>query len=110
LGVSKNIDDLTTEQLALGTTYLNQNVPNPFAGLLPGLALNSATTPRRNLIRPFPQFTSVTRTSSRSAGRGTTRLQVQVQKRLSHGFHVQTNFTWAATMEAAVTSTNQFSD
>ena len=110
LGVSKNIDDLTTEQLALGTTYLSQNVPNPFAGLLPGLALNSATTPRRNLIRPFPQFTSVTRHQF-SVGRAWyNSLQVQVQKRLSHGFHVQMNFTWASTMEAAGYLNNQFSD
>jgi hypothetical protein len=110
LGVSKNIDDLTTDQLALGTTFLSQNVPNPFAGLLPGLALNSATTPRRNLIRPFPQFTSVTRTQLSLGRAWYNSLQVQVQKRLSHGFHVQMNFTWAATMEAAGYLNNQFSD
>jgi hypothetical protein len=85
-------------------------VANPFAGLLPGLALNSATTPRRNLIRPFPQFTSVTRQQF-SVGRAWyNSLQVQVQKRLSHGFHVQMNFTWASTMEAAGYLNNQFSD
>ena len=110
LGVSKNIDDLTTQQLALGTTYLSQNVPNPFAGLLPGLALNSTTTPRRNLIRPFPQFTSVTRTQFSLGRAWYNSLQVQVQKRLSHGFHVQMNFTWASTMEAAGYLNNQFSD
>jgi hypothetical protein len=110
LGVSKNIDDLSTEQLALGTAFLNQTVPNPFAGLLPGLALNSATAPRRNLIRPYPQFTSITR-SQFSAGRAWyNSLQVQLQKRLSHGFNVQMNFTWAATMEAAGYLNNQFRD
>ena len=33
-----------------------------------------------------------------------------MQKRLSHGFHVQMNFTWASTMEAAGYLNNQFSD
>ena len=110
LGVSKNIDDLTTEQLALGTAYLNQLVPNPFAGLLPGLALNSATTSRRNLIRPYPQFISVTRTQYPIGRAWYNSLQVQVQKRLSHGFHIQMNFTWASTMEAASYLNNQFTD
>ena len=83
---------------------------NPFAGLCQGCDSNSATTPRRNLIRPFPQFTSVTRTQF-SVGRAWyNSLQVQVQKRLSHGFHVQMNFTWASTMEAAGYLNNQFSD
>jgi hypothetical protein len=110
LGVSKNIDDLTADQLALGTSYLNTLVTNPFAGLLPGLSLNSATTSRRNLIRPYPQFTSVTRTQASLGRAWYNSLQVQVQKRLSHGFHVQMNFTWAATLQAASFLNNQFND
>ncbi|HXB70233.1 MAG TPA: TonB-dependent receptor [Candidatus Acidoferrales bacterium] len=110
LGVSKNIDDLTTDQLALGTAALNQLVPNPFAGLLPGLALNSATTSRRNLIRPYPQFTSVTVTQDPIGRAWYNSLQVQVQKRLSYGLHIQMNFTWACTMQAASYLNNQFSD
>jgi hypothetical protein len=110
LGVSKNIDDLTADQLALGTPYLNTLVSNPFAGLLPGLALNSATTARRNLIRPYPQFTSVTRTQDPVGRAWYNSLQVQVQKRLSYGFHLQMNFTWACTMQAASYLNNQFPD
>ena len=37
--------------------YLNALVPNPFAGLLPGTSLDSATVTRQQLLRPFPQFT-----------------------------------------------------
>ena len=37
--------------------YLNQTFPNPFAGLVPGQALNAATISRGNLLRPLP-FTS----------------------------------------------------
>ena len=39
-------------------TILNERVPNPFEGLLPGTSINSSTVPRQQLLRPFPQFTS----------------------------------------------------
>jgi hypothetical protein len=113
LGTIKNLDVLSIDQLALGTAYLNQTVPNPFAGLLPGTALNSATTPRRNLLVPFPQFngTNAVYRTQFSAGRAWyNSLQVQLQKRFSHGFHMQLNYTWACTMEAAGYLNPQFRD
>ncbi len=110
LGTSKNINDLTAGQLSLGTPFLNQTVTNPLAGLLPGTALNSATTPRRNLLRPYPQFGGITRAEF-SNGRGWyNSLQVQVEKRLTRGFHLQMNYTWSTTMEAAGYLNDQFSD
>jgi carboxypeptidase family protein len=36
--------------------FLTQQVPNPFAGLLPGSTLNTATVQRQQLLRPFPEF------------------------------------------------------
>lgn len=101
LGVNKNINAISAESLALGTTALNQVVPNPFAGLLPGTGLNGATTTRRQLLRPYPQFTDITR-SELPIGKGWyNSLQVQMQKRLSAGFHLLVNYTYSATMEAA---------
>jgi carboxypeptidase family protein len=35
---------------------LTQQVPNPFAGLLPGSTINGATVQRQQLLRPFPEF------------------------------------------------------
>ena len=35
---------------------LSQNVPNPFAGLLPGSTLNGANVSRMQLLRPYPHF------------------------------------------------------
>jgi len=110
LGVSKGTDEIRTEQLALGTAYLNTAVPNPFAGLLPGTTINGNTVQRRQLLRPYPQFTGITR-NEQSAGRGWyNSLQVQVQKRLSHGFHLLMNYTWSETMEAANYLNNQYPD
>jgi len=37
-------------------TFLTAQVANPFAGLLPGSTINSATVQRQQLLRPFPEF------------------------------------------------------
>src|SRR4029453_6936275 len=49
LSTSPVRDDATNNRLT-------QQVPNPFAGLLPGTGLNSATVARSQLVRPYPQF------------------------------------------------------
>jgi len=37
-------------------TFLTTQVTSPFAGLLPGSTLNTATVQRQQLLRPFPEF------------------------------------------------------
>jgi hypothetical protein len=37
-------------------TFLTANVPNPFAGLVPGSTINGATVQRQQLLRPYPEF------------------------------------------------------
>jgi hypothetical protein len=66
LPVTREINGIPTQYLSRSATrdtaqeaYLSQNVPNPFAGLLPGTGLNGATIQRSQLLRPFPQFISV---------------------------------------------------
>ena len=53
LAVSRNINALSADQLALGTFYLNQGVPNPFYGVLPASTPRgtSSTVQRRVLLR-----------------------------------------------------------
>jgi hypothetical protein len=38
---------------------LSQQVPNPFAGLLPGTNINGANVAKSQLLRPYPQFTGI---------------------------------------------------
>jgi len=40
-------------------TSLSAQVPNPMAGLLPGSTINGATVARNQLLRPFPQFGTI---------------------------------------------------
>jgi hypothetical protein len=77
---------------------LTANVFNPFQGLAPGTSLNSATIPRQQLLRPFPQFLNIhTRrddgTSIYHAG------QLRVEKRFSDGYTLLASYTWSKLLE-----------
>jgi hypothetical protein len=110
LGTSKGINEISAEQLALGTAYLNTSVPNPFAGLLPGTTLNGTNTTRRQLLRPYPQFTGITRTEFSNGYSWYNSLQLQVQKRLTNGFHAMLTYTYSTNMAAVNYLNNQFND
>jgi hypothetical protein len=63
LPVTRELNGLPTQFLSTSATrdtareaFLSAQVPNPFAGLLPGTSLNGATIQRRQLLLPFPQF------------------------------------------------------
>jgi hypothetical protein len=88
-------DDATNDRLT-------EEVPNPFAGMLPGTELNGETVARSQLLRPYPQFTSVTATETI----GTSdyhALQARVERRFSSGFTVQAGYAWSRAMIAGAT-------
>ena len=77
--------------------YLTQQVPNPFSGLLPGTNINGANVARSQLLRPYPQFTSIT--AAETIGSSDYRsLQTRVERRMANGFTVQVAYTWSKTM------------
>lgn len=54
-----NQNQLTVDQLALGAVLL-QRVPNPFFGIIPrSSSLGDPTITRAQLLKPFPEFTTV---------------------------------------------------
>lgn len=99
LETSKAINEVSVEQLKLGTDLLTQ-VPNPFQGLLPGTAYNGATIPRQQLLRPFPQFTGITQARHPIGYAWYNSMQLRVEKRLSAGFHLLLSYTLSRSMEA----------
>ena len=72
--------------------FLSQNVPNPFAGLLPGSTINGANISRGNLLRPYPHFG----TFATEVYEGTDRYHgatIQLQKRFRNGNSLTTQYT-----------------
>jgi hypothetical protein len=74
------------------------NVANPFANLLPGQSLNSATAGFTQLVRPFPQFTGVTMSATNAGSSYFHALQMRFEKRFSSGLQFLSNFQWGRTM------------
>ena len=104
---SKDINALSLANLALGDptkggdpNYLNQQIANPFQGLLPGTSINGATVPRNQLLRPFPEFGGITETNLNTGKIWYNSLQVGLQKRYSHGFTFSANYTFSKNIQA----------
>jgi hypothetical protein len=79
--------------------YMSAAVANPFYPLLPGTSRASATVARSELMRPYPQFTSV----GYSTNEGYSwyhSLQTRFEKRMAAGYTFSASWTWSKFMEA----------
>jgi hypothetical protein len=98
LQANKGINEVSEADLGLGSA-LNQQVPNPFARLLPGTPLNAPTVARSQLLRPFPQFLGITENSRSVGSTWFNSFQLRVEKRFSHGFHMLGSYTLSKSIE-----------
>ena len=101
IGNARNINVLTAQQLAEARAnpgFYNAQVANPFAGLLPGTGLNGATVQRRQLLLPFPQFTTVTEALENVGEVWYDSLQASVEKRTARGLTVIVSYTYSKTL------------
>src|SRR5579885_37230 len=99
LQVSKQINEISAQSLALGSSILTQSVPNPFAGLIPGTSLNGATVQRQQLLRPYPQFLSINELFIPVGQSSYNALQALIYKRLSAGLNFSFAYTYSKTMD-----------
>jgi hypothetical protein len=79
--------------------FLSAQVPNPFFPMLPKTSLSGATVSRSQLLRPYPQFTSVTADTNEGYSDYHS-LQTRFEKRLSAGYTVNLSWTWSKFLEA----------
>ena len=83
--------------------YLNaNNIPNPFAGLMPSNAtsdLRGTTIRRFRLLRPFPQFDAVNTTTNEGYSWYHS-LQAGLNKRFSKGYTLGMSYTYSKFMES----------
>jgi hypothetical protein len=77
--------------------HLSEAVPNPFAGLLPDTALAGETVARQQLLRPYPQFTSIEAVETNGTA-DYHAFQGRVERRMARGFTVQVGYTWSRGM------------
>jgi len=106
IGTSTNVTDaiprqyLSTSPVRDQTTidFLSAIVANPFQGLIPGQTLNGSTTSRAQLLRPFPEFTSIA--SERYDGKAIYHAgQFRLERRFSRGFTLLTSYSWSKVIE-----------
>jgi len=81
--------------------YLSANIRNPFAGIpgINGTLGTNANITRENLLKPYPQFSSLTSTVYQGYGWYHS-LQVRASRRFSTGLGLNGSYTWAKNMQA----------
>ncbi|HYP06949.1 MAG TPA: TonB-dependent receptor [Bryobacteraceae bacterium] len=79
--------------------YLGQQVANPFYPLLPKTNLAGANVSRAQLLRPYPQYNSVT-TNENIGYSWYHSMQVRLERRFATGLSASMSYTWSKTMEA----------
>jgi len=79
-------------------TLLSQTVPNPFAGLIPNTAFNNATIARNQLMRPYPQFGTIS-IENYSGSDSYEAATVQLDKRFHGGNSLTIQYTRSSTRD-----------
>ena len=105
LPVAQAVNNIPVQFLSTGRTRdvplentLSQQVANPFAGLIPGTAFNNATIARNQLMRPYPQFGTISIENYEGSDRyeGAT---VQLDKRFRGGNSLTIQYTRSSTRD-----------
>ncbi len=82
LPIDIDLDQLPNQYLSMGAA-LSQQVANPFYGLVQSGTLAQPTVARGQLLRPYPQFTSVLAQGTNAGSASYHALQVKATKRFS---------------------------
>lgn len=90
----REFDALNPSFLSLGTGLQSQ-VANPFFGTITTGALAQRMVQRRQLLLPFPQFTSINVINNTSGQSSYNSLQAKLDKRLSQGFNFLLSYTFS---------------
>ena len=103
-GWATQINQVPDQYLSLGTA-LNQSVPNPFAGVVASGPLSQPTILRSQLLRPWPQFTTLFGEGLNVGHSSYHGFEVQYKQRFAAGI-----VTFAYTWSKAIGNTENRSD
>jgi len=88
-----NLNQLTTDQLALGSPLL-ERVPNPYFGLIPrSSSLGDPTITRAQLMKPFPEYTTVSLYRNNIGTTAYHGFEARLERRFSRGFSMLASYT-----------------
>jgi len=104
-GITSN--QLTADKMALGS-QLNQLVPNPFFGKITSGALANAQVARGQLLRPFPQFSTIGIVYVAGASSTYHSWQNTLSKRFSKGLTFEGSYTWSKLIDNNLTHQNSY--
>jgi hypothetical protein len=90
---------LVTQQVANPFFPLVQSATNPNAPIPLGTAISGATVSRLQLLRPFPQYDTVTLFRPHLGKSDYHALQINLQKRFSDGLSATANYTWSKLLD-----------
>jgi hypothetical protein len=93
-GASGQANQLPDQDLSLGAR-LQQQVPNPFNGLIATGTLSAPTVAQGQLLLPFPQYTSVSVTTPSNRDSIYHSMQMKMEKRFHGGGTVLASYTWS---------------
>jgi hypothetical protein len=106
VSITRNLDPVPTQYLPVGQVYnvvarnnLTANVANPFAGLLPGTTLNGSTVQKQQLLLPYPQYLSVSESSTPAGSSLFDELEARLERRMSHGVRFLVNYSWSKKLD-----------
>ncbi len=102
-----DINQLDPAHMALGST-LNQLVPNPFFGIVDRGVFVSQQVSRAQLLRPYPQFTSIIPLFSSGSSSTYHALQATTNKRFSRGLQFEGSYTWAKSLDNGESHQNSY--
>ncbi len=96
-----NLNQLSVEQLAMGSTLLTR-VPNPYFGIIPrSSSLGDPTIPVAQLLQPYPQFTTVSLYRNNVGNTRYDGVTARLEQRLSHGLSYLVSYTRSKLMDDA---------
>ena len=105
--INENVNQLNPQYLSLGAAVL-QAVPNPFFGIITTGSLAGATIPQSQLLKPYPQFTGVTRMAPAFGNSHYESAQFQLERRTSGGVTAIVSYTIAKNISDLVNADNAY--
>ena len=105
--INQNMNQLDPKYFSMGTALL-QAVPNPFFGVIKSGALAGATIQESQLLKPYPEFTGVTRFAPAFGNSHYEAAQFQLSRRTSGGVTAIVAYTIAKNLSDLTNADNAY--